>query len=280
MKYIIVAKNDYLGTSTSDAKSPTTCTEICTELIIMGFKMWDLYNDGRFTNEDTIVTHKERSCLYTKTFKNVIDYQDFKKLNVNPIDVIDLCHPSNFENAYKTLPYRPVYQNWERDKKNILNVDYSNLKDYNVDKPFICLAIRKRGAWPEKNMSDSFWKSLIELIKENNINCFVFGKETESFDDGNLIQHVKNYRDWCSILNNKNCKHILTTMTGAVYPALILGAPDIKMTIIDNTKLMALHGHDPSFYNDCVNFSKVDINFIYYIPSPVEFLSNIGDLNV
>ena len=62
----------------------------------------------------------------------------------------------------------------------------------------------------------------------------------------------------------------MSTMTGGVYPCLIFGHENINMTIIDNTRLMEEHGGDPSFYDDCINFSKVKFDFIKHIPTTEE----------
>jgi hypothetical protein len=175
----------------------------------------------------------------------------------------------------RIIPYTPFYQNWERDKNIINNVDWSDLKDYDLNSPFICLVIRKRAAWIEKNMKDEFWNNLIEKLNKNNIKTFVFGKETEKWCEGENITFVKNYRDWCSIVRNTNCKHVMSTMTGGVYPCLIFGHENINMTIIDNTRLMEQHGGDPSFYDDCINFSKVNFEFIKHIPTTEEIYENI-----
>jgi hypothetical protein len=63
-------------------------------------------------------------------------------------------------------------------------------------------------------------------------------------------------------------------MTGGVYPCLIFGHDNINMTIIDNTKLMEEYGGDPSFYADCINFSKVKFEFIKHIPTTEEIYEN------
>ena len=64
-------------------------------------------------------------------------------------------------------------------------------------------------------------------------------------------------------------------MTGGVYPCLIFGNQNINMTIIDNTNLMDKHSGDPSFYDECINFSKINIEFINYIPETNEIYGRI-----
>ena len=87
-----------------------------------------------------------------------------------------------------------------------------------------------------------------------------------------LYQDVKNFRDWCSIVNHSNCKQIISTITGGVYPAFICGTDKINLVIIDNLNLVKEYGYDPSWYNDCINFTNVNKNIINYLPSTNELL--------
>ncbi len=280
MKYIIVAKNIYEGTSLSDIANPLQVTEIATELIITRLKLIDMLQCSQITKEDCVVTVEERKCLYTNIFENVINYQEFLSKNINENNVIDLLEDGIFHrmaggNVWeREIPYKPFYQNWERDKELITNVNWSDLSKYDLSKPFVVLVIRKRSAWTEKNMTDEFWTELLNKLKENNISTFVFGKETSIFASEN-VQYIENYQDWCTIVKHENCKHICSTMTGGVYPSLIFGNQNNEMTIIDNTNLMAKHGGDPSFYDNCINFSTIKMEFINYIPTTEELYGKI-----
>ena len=280
MKYIIVAKNNFAGDSKSDAPNPTQITEIATELIITRLKLLDWLQTGIVSKDDCIVTINERKCLYTKIFNKVLSYENFREIQdkILPADIVDMLEPNLFNEMCglmpvekRIIPYMPFYQLWERDKHLITNVEWSNVeKEYDVSKPFVVLVIRTRGAWPEKNMSVEFWDMFLEVLKSLNIKTFVFGKETEDFADGKNVEHIKNYQDWCTIAHHPNCKRVVSTMTGGVYPCLVFGNPDIKMVIIDNTKLMLIYAYDPVFYHPCCNFSKIDIKFVDRIPTKDE----------
>lgn len=281
MKYIIVAKNIYEGNSTHDVANPLAVTEICSELIITRLYLIDLLKRGEISIDDTVVTADDRMCMYTKIFKNVITYKVFCEIEKTPEDsTIDLLEANLFDKLAigGLIPYKPFYQNYERDKSEIDNIDWADLSEYKVDMPFVCLVIRKRGAWPEKNMRDNFWIELIKKFKSANTQVFIFGKETESFADGESVQYVKDYRDWCSIVRHNNCKHIASTMTGGVYPCLIFGNSGAEMTLIDNIRLMSniLNSENPSFYHECINFSKIKIEFINEIPTIEDFYGKIS----
>jgi hypothetical protein len=273
MKYIIVAKNIFNGDSKNDIANPLSVTEIATELVITRLRLIDLLQSGHINSSDCVVTIGERKCLYTNIFENVMDFKEFSLLSASSEDVIDLLENNIFNQMAagnvntRIIPYKPFYRNWERDKDLILNVEWSSLGSYDLSEPFVVLVIRTRAAWSEKNMTDIFWENLISKLTENNKKIFVFGKETEVWEDKFNISYIKNYQDWCTISKHENCKCVFSTMTGGVYPCLIFGSPKIKMILIDNTKLMRLHAGDPSFYDDCINFSNIKIEFIEEVPT-------------
>lgn len=282
MKYLIVSKNEAAGTSTNDIANPLVVTEIATELIITRLYLLSQLSIGLVTKDDTVVCIEERKCLYTNIFPNVISWDRFKTLTLEETDErIDYLEGQLFHRlaggdvSERIIPYLPFYQNYERDKDLINDVDFVSIDPNKTDKPFVCLVVRKRGAWPEKNMTDEFWSAVIEKLSSNNIPTFIFGKETKSFCKYDNTYYVSNYQEWCSIVSHPNCKHVGSTMTGGVYPLLIFGNEGSKMTIIDNTNLMSAYSYDPSFYNSCINFSKVDIQFINKIPTVDEYYERL-----
>lgn len=282
MNYIIVSKDRYKGTSGSDIKDPCSVTEIATELVITRLHLFNELAKNNISIYDTIVCIEDRKCLYTNIFHNVINFQEFTSLQLKEEDTVeDYLTPATFaslsagEVSQRLIPYLPFYQNYVRDKYLIGNVDFSDLSNYDVSKPFVCLVIRKRGAWDEKNLHNDFWIKVIELLEKSNIKTFVFGKEVEYFCLTENTTFISNFRDWCTIVTHENCMHVASTMTGAVYPLLVFGNPDTKMTIVDNLQLMSVHGNDPSFYHPCINFSQIEIEFINRIPTPEEFYAAI-----
>ena len=279
MKYIIVAKDEHAGTSKDDVLSPHLVTEIATELIITRLALFDMLQLGKISISDTIVTRNERKCLYTNVFSNVISWQKFNSLSLDTTDqCIDLVQPDEFyklavgENisartkdelyTHINLPYFPFYKNFDRDKKYITNFSRSSLENYNTSYPFVAINIRRRGAWADqKNLSDRFWQKLNQRLYKSNINAFVFGFETKQFTKDH-IQYVENFQDWCTLLEHKNCRHIVSTPSGAVYPAMLFGTGTPQITIIDLKDCIAEHTNDPSFYGDCVNFTNVKFDII------------------
>lgn len=281
MKYIIVSKNEAAGNSTNDIANPSAVTEIATELIITRLYLLDQLSTGDVSIDDTIVCIEERKCLYENIFQKVISWNEFKTLNIDPTDIVDYLSADIFFRLAggsvgdRLIPYLPFYQNYERDKHLINNVNFVEIDSSKVSNPFVGLVIRKRGAWPEKNMTDSFWNEVVEKLSQSNTPTFIFGKETETFCKYKNTYYVNNYQEWCSVVAHPNCKHVGSTMTGGVYPFLIFGNKKAKMTIIDNTNLMNIYSYDPSFYNPCINFSDIDIQFINTIPTTKDYYERL-----
>ena len=126
------------------------------------------------------------------------------------------------------------------------------------------------------NLPENYWRTLIKELKSQNKKVLVFGKETEIYSDKD-VQHISNFRDWCSIVNHKNCTNIISTITGGVYPAFICGNPSLKLIIIDNLDLVKVYGYDPSWYNDCINFTGIEKRILNYKPTIKELMEIINE---
>jgi hypothetical protein len=274
MKYIITAKEIAKGTSTQDLANPLAVTEIATELIITRLACIMLLKDNKINKSDTIVTNEDRKCLYENIFQNTISWSEFQQTDLLPDDdIVDLLSSLTFSRLHlrngknQRIPYLPFYQYWERDKKEITNINFSDLGKYDLDGDFVALLIRTRGAWPEKNLPEDYWRELIKELERQNKKVLVFGKETEIYASPS-VQHVSTFRDWCGIVRHSSCKSVVSTITGGVYPVFICGNPELKLIIVDNLDLVKEYGYDPSWYNDCINFTKIEKIILNYKPTP------------
>lgn len=280
--FVIVSKDEFAGTSQEDIADPLRVTEIATELVITRLYLIDLLNSGKISNTITVVCAEQRKPLYTNLFQNVISYNVFQSRKVKKTLIINLLGRKLFFKLAngpvdeRLIPYKPFYKNWNRDKTEILNFEPSKESYCYPNKPFVALVIRRRGAWPEKNLPDEFWLSVISGLNDKGILVYVFGKESEIFCSNSQAIFVKSFQDWCTLVSSPNCAHLGSTMTGGVYPLMVFGYKRAQMTLIDNTELMAIHHGDPSFYDECVNFSGIRINFINQVPTPKEFIDEIS----
>ena len=260
MRHIITAKNIIEGTSIDDVPSPLLSTEIATEMIITRLRAIEMLNEGQIHRSDTIVTRRDRFCLYENLFDNVIDYKEFLDPTIEKDEVIDLV--LQLYTLCTDIRYKPFYQRYEKDRLQLENIEYNDLLKKELD-PFICILIRKRAAWSEKNLPDEYWIGLIEEMKKNGYKTYVFGKETSDIP---CDVNVTSFQDWCSLLANRTCKSIVSTCSGGVYPVFFNKRTDNKLIVIDDNGLTALHNGDPSFYGDCINFNRTDVRVFPYIP--------------
>ena len=262
-KYVITAKNIFEGNSKSDVASPLQSTELATEMIITRLKAIELLNDKIIAEDSIIVTRKDRFCLYEEIFNDCMDYQDFLKLDVAEHEVIDLV--SQIYILCETINYKPRYARYDLDKNEIHKIkcfDFDGIID-----PFACVLIRKRAAWSEKNLPDEYWQDLISELKKKFSAVFVFGKDAEHFEKKHdNIHHVSSLWEWCGLLKNEYCSSVISTTTGGVYPIFFVGHKNSNLIIIDNNDLLSKHGDDPSFYNECINFTGVKVTSFSFVP--------------
>lgn len=275
MKYIITAKNIREKVHITN---PVLRTEICTELIMPRLKLMELLNTGKITRHDTIVTRIDRKCLYENIFDNVIDWEDYLKTKgeIDNKNIIDLA--SQILSLDKTLPYKPFYRRFEEDKNEILNINLSDLSNFDIENPYICLLVRKTPNHAEKNLDDNYWSNFINKFTEETkgkYNVFIFGQGVSNLSESKNVFYIDKFQDWCSIMNKENCKHLISTISGGVYPIFFTGHKDCKMTIIDNTKTVKLHSESPSFYHECINFTGIKKEILEYAPNAEELTKKI-----
>jgi hypothetical protein len=261
-KYVITAKgidDVNSGNFTFDTGTPTSQTESATELIINRLAVID-YLNRKIIDEDTIVvTLKERTFLYENIFKSVEVYDSNKIYD----DCLDLVTDNKLNELSKTLPYKPFYQNYERDKSNILNINYNDTIINSILPEFIVCIPRLKNSDVRRNLNQLYWIDFINKVKERYNLIIVFGKGNENIT-GENVKYVDTLKDYCSYLHHPNCKNVVSTISGPCHYVQHFGNvnKDTILTMIDNCDLIKKHGDDPSYFHPCINFTNVKINFI------------------
>jgi hypothetical protein len=261
-KYVIAAKgidDVNSGNFTFDTGTPISQTESATELIINRLAIID-YLNRKIIDEDTIVvTLKERTFLYENIFKSVEVYDSNKIYN----DCLDLVTDNKLNELSKTLPYKPFYQNYERDKSNILNINYNDTIINSILPEFIVCIPRLKNSDVRRNLNQSYWIDFINKVKERYDLIIVFGKGNENIT-GENVKYVDTLKDYCSYLHHPNCKNVVSTISGPCHYVQHFGNvnKDTILTMIDNRDLIKKHGDDPSYFHPCINFTNVKIHFI------------------
>lgn len=277
MKYIITAKgvaDVNSGDGSISAGTPIQQTESATELIINRLAVICYLKEGKIDCNTTVVTLPERKFLYENMFKNVEIYDPSKEYE----DCIDLVTNQKLNELVKSLPYKPFYQNFERDKEELFNVKYNEdiLKQELPD--FMVCIPRLKNSDTRRNLDQDYWKEFLNLAKSKYKKIFVFGKGNKNLDDGHII-YVDTFQDYCSYIHHPNCVDIVSTISGPCHFAQSFSntASRTKMTMIDNMGLIEKHGKDPSYFHPCMNFTKIPIKFIKRLVSPGELLFLLND---
>tara|TARA_R100000426_G_scaffold65896_1_gene45932 strand:- start:2264 stop:3067 length:804 start_codon:yes stop_codon:yes gene_type:complete len=254
-KYIICAKgssNVNWGDGSFTTGTPTSQTEAATELIINRLAVIDMLQKGEISKSDCIVTLPERKFLYQNLFNNVEVWS-----GQTGIDIVSGAY-------WDKLPYKPFYNNYERDKELIFNIPYNNnIINSDLGNFLVCIP-RLKNSDIRRNLPQNEWKDFINYVKTNFDKIIVFGKGNELLDNGNDILYVDTLQDYCSYLHHKNCKHVVSTISGPCHYVQQFGNVngDCILTMIDNHGLIKAHGNDPSYFHPCINFTNVKINYV------------------
>ena len=274
-KYVISAKGAddvNSGNGSMDAGTPISQTEAATELIINRLCLISYYNEGLIDENTTIVTLKERVFLYENIFKNVEIYN----INKTYDNCLDLVTFKKLDELCDILPYKPFYKNYDRDKKEILNIAY-NEKIINEELPeFIICIPRLKNADRRRNLDQSYWYDFINEAKKIYGLVIVFGKGNENIK-GENIRYVDTLQDYCSYLHHIKCIDVVSTISGPCHYVQQFGnvSNNTILTMIDNLNLIDMYNDSPSYFNPCINFTNVKINLINELVSPKILLEKI-----
>ena len=277
MKYIITAKGGddvNSGNGLYAGGTPIQQTESATELIYNRLTAISYLKEGYIDFNTTVVTLKERKFLYENIFKNVEIYDSRKKYD-NCIDLVTESKLNELVNP-TTNKYKPFYHKFDRDKEEIFNIRYNKDIINSEFTDFMICIPRLKNSDTRRNLDQSYWGEFLKLAKSKYKNVFVFGKGNENLED-DQIKYVDTLQDYCSYLHHPNCVDIVSTISGPCHYGQFFGNSNFrtKMTMIDNLGLINMHGDDPSYFDPCVNFTKISIKFINTLVSPYELLLNL-----
>ena len=254
-KYIICAKGNVdvnAGDGSFNGGTPESQTEAATELMINRLAVIDMLQQGEISKSDCIVTLPERKFLYQNLFDNIEEWN-----GQTGIDIVTGKY-------WGRLPYKPFYGNYERDKKLIFNITYNNdILNSDIGNFLVCIP-RLKNSDTRRNLPQHEWEDFINHVKKNFDKVIVFGKGNELLDNGNDILYVDTLQDYCSYLHHKNCKHVVSTISGPCHYVQQFGNIDgnCTLTMVDNLGLIQRYGHDPSYFHSCINFTNVKINYV------------------
>mgnify|MGYP003652417273 CR=1 FL=1 len=244
--------------------TPETQTEAATELIINRLAVIDLLQKKEILLSDTIVTLPERMFLYENIFNNIKDYTQLKNPSKNQIDIVggEYWQKLPYKGGIDSITSKPFYQHYERDKDLIHNISYNhNILNAKLDDFLVCIPRLKKSD-TRRNLEQEYWVDFINIAKKH-YKVMVFGKGNENLNSEE-ITYIDTLQDYCSYLHHPNCKHVVSTISGPCHYVQQFGNVNNQtiLTMIDNHNLLDRYGHDPSYFDSCINFTKVRINII------------------
>jgi ADP-heptose:LPS heptosyltransferase len=267
MKYYIVGKKMKEGIIGNDGMGKLSeYFELGWEYVATHLTIKHMFVENRLEKDDVIVTLKDRMFLYTGFWSNVMSFEDFTKKNIKK-NVIDLCDQVD-RTPEKFLPkvVNGKYEYWDSDINVIKNVGYVDITHLPIDKPYCCLHLRYREWANFRNLSKDNWRRIINKIKLSGIKIFIFGKGTEEFADGETVLHT-NLDEYASLLNNKNCKFLIGTMSGGTLIAQTCSHKNCVNNVIITDKqtlkeFNTKNNYQVFYHSQPFNFSETNINFI------------------
>jgi hypothetical protein len=269
MKYIITGKNISKGVIGDDSGSFEIYTELGWEVMVNRLRLIDLLQNKKVSKDDIIVTCQDRIFLYSKIFKNVIDFNSFKKLNIDNENILDLT--KDMEAYIRTMIWTPQYNFLKRDLDIILEIDTNFCCDLDIKKPFVCILARFRSWCSDRNTNVEYLNNLIAFLKEQKIDVFVLGMQAKEILNNEFPIYI-NLQEFCFLMQHPLCRFVYGKMSGPMHLAKFCCK---SILIIDDDhgfrKQLDLENH-PLFFGLSSNFTGIPIIFYSSPPQIIDFL--------
>lgn len=255
MKYIISGRHESKGVIGDDSADLGKYYELGWECVVSNIEIKNLLEKGLINKDDTIVTREDRKFIYSSVFKNVMDWDDFKKLNIPQ----EQCLNIDYFGSLTSTNYSEV------NKELICNFDLITdvEKKYNINSDFICYCVRLRDHCDYRNSSVKDAEKTIKKIQsEFNVKVFVVGQNTEFLCDNENIIHV-GLREFASLMSSKHCKCCISKLSGIIHLANFCAHEDLVNLIYDPSMDRSKAGENhPLFMGNNINYKNTTNIFI------------------
>jgi len=187
-----------------------------------------LLDNNLINDTDIIVTkNSERFFLYSKIFKNIIEYDNLPD-TIKETDILDITHINSLNEKRYDLEFKidleekfPIIKKMRTNEieirtnsynKLLSNIDYVNIEEINNE--FIVIHHRHTdyGSVSLQNTMD-----IINFILSNfNLDIVVFTvlDSTDFSINSERIKFVNNISVYASYMNNEKCKAVITSFSG------------------------------------------------------------------
>lgn len=263
MKYFI------LGRESTDYSDYGQYTELGWESHIFNFELRKMLIQKEIVpNEIVIVTVEDRMFLYETLFKNVISYDHFLSLKINPVDIVQFS-----ELGINVNPTEEVYKIYSENKNIMCDFKHMEIEEPN---DFWVLHIRNHKFANKRNHPETYYNDLIKSVKKlYNLKCYIFGAGAKDYENKNEnIIHV-NLKEYCTLISKKNCKFIIGPISGGTLVCQYAANPNSYVYVIT---VGADFGNGPLFYDNKYNFTGAKTKYIQNL-SVTNIIDNLkGDV--
>jgi len=304
MKTYFIAGTEIHSDKNYEAGSLQNYTELGFECVYTHLMAKRFIKQGLLDpKEDIVVTCEGREFLYNNHITTITwkQFEEIKKreltLSVNAAEyIVDaaLHETSYYHDNYMegSVPFQVMYnrslsheENYAKyiatgtPKYKFFDEDFDIITDVNFNKDlkipnkeYICFNRRVRKHREEYNMSEPYGVQIVEALKNKfNADIFVTGYHNEQFDK---IENVKwvNLRDWCTLLNNKNCLAAVQNQSGPSNLTQIVAREKLLNVVISGDQASFINplynrGRRPDLLGKAVNFKKTR-NVVLRGPEP------------
>ena len=274
-KFIIVGyelsgTGNYFRDGSKKSKEPNIYFELGWELIKTRLALISLIKENFIDpNEVYIVTPRDRKFLYAGFCKNVICYDDFLTLIETDSTIYDLVQVMHhWVSTSHVWKYANTFEsNLWQSKTDLLKYKYSkeeapqitqfDLYDTNIVDPFVCMVIRKRHHVAHRGMNDEQIKQCFDIFKQKKLKTYIMGYDAEHYANDNDIIYTS-LQQMSSLINDKNCKHLITPLSGGGMIRLFTGI--CPMITFDLQNHRSGNESNPLFWGNQMIFSNLDEN--------------------
>jgi hypothetical protein len=268
--FYITGKDSVKGEIGADSGDLNEYFELGWEVMSTHCDVKELLYVGKINKEkDTVVTCEGREFLYQEDFLNVINWKQFKTLNVPPTEMIDLCRGAIDRIINSGISTKPAIK--PNINKDIINSYFNFKRASNIIIPeenFICLVYRKRNHYSHRNIDDNYFRDVLTFLTEKlKLSVFIVGYGSEIFTNKNIF--CVSLQEFTTLINHNNCKLCLSTLTGPPHLTYHFGNKNLKNIIIDIERARQRPEYGTNHclaMGDSFNYKQIPTSFFYGVP--------------
>jgi hypothetical protein len=253
--YIVSGNHYSKGIPGDDSNTLTQYWELGWECGVSNIYIKQLFNQGKISFDDIIVTRSGREFFYSSIFDNVIDWQTFCELNIDSNNIISI---PDMLDISKLLEYD--YLNVNKDLVCDFDLDKDIDKKYNITDKFMIYCVRLRDHGSYRNTDINVTTQLINDFISDGYRVFIVGQGAEFLEKELDVTYI-DLRNYASLLASKYCKFCISTLSGIIHLANFCGHENLNVFVLDHHGERRQNDH-PLYMGDNINYKNIKTKFI------------------